>query len=106
MHPETRDSLEQSRTAEPWQDTIARLRETAPDDSTPVQTSLPATPDEPQLRLDLVQLHDLVHAAALNYLRQFESMRQHKRHEHATRLAAEAERIAWASDYLVRGGRR
>lgn len=108
MHRDTRELL-QRRIDEPWDEKVARLRETAPDDTPqliPVQTSLPSRNDEPRLQLDMVQLHDLVHAAASNYLRTFGSMRHHKRHEHATRIAANAELLAWQSDLLVRGDDR
>lgn len=109
MHPETRAKEQQLKEAGyDAQAAIARLRETAPEPPIapviPIQTSIPSSRDEPRLVLDMVQLHDLVHAATLIHLDRYPTMTRAKRHEHAGRIAREAELIAWASDYLQRGG--
>ena len=111
MHPETSAREQQLKAAGyDHEAAIARLRDAAPEPPlapvVPIQTSIPSRHDEPRLVLDMVQLHDLVHAAALVYLDTYPTMRRHKKQEHATRIAREAELIAWASDYLERGGDR
>lgn len=110
MHPETHDREQQLKAAGyDHVAAIARMREEAPEPPlapvVPIQTSIPSRHEEPRLSMDMVQFHDLVHAAALVYLDTYPAMRRHKKHEHATRIAREAELIAWASDYLERGDR-
>lgn len=111
MHPETRDKEQQLKAAGyDAQAAIARMRETAPDAPiapvVPIQQSIPSRHEEVHLVIDMVQLHDLVHAAVLIHLDRFPTMRSAKRHEHAGRIAREAELIAWASDYLERSDPR
>lgn len=105
MHPETRDLLRaQAEHPETLDQRIARLRAVAPDpEQTVIEQALPSAHDEVLVIVDLVQLHDLVHAAASSYLHTLSSMGRERARQHADRIADQAERIAWGSDYLQRG---
>lgn len=81
----------------------ARSAGTSPAPSTLTEPTLPTSSMVPLVTLSTDQLHDLVYAAASEYLHGLTGLRSDVARQHARRIAAQAELIAHR-EYDVRPG--